>query len=216
MTIELKFYGLRPIDPLQVGEAGLKMQVRGDLPEAKASGFVTVTTILREMLGPAKFGQVVAKLSPPTAALVKVPPLPIQWIPCDRYGELVSTALVHGFGGDEEQLIEMGRRAFFHDLNTLYKLFVRLRSPGWVMERGSKLWLTFNRNNGMLHTKPIGERQCQVTYEKVCAVYPGFWSYQRGCLLAVVKATGYAKATVLFTSGGTASGDATLVVDWSQ
>ena len=188
--------------------------VAGELPEAKAAGFVTVTTVLREMLGPDKFAHVVTKLPSPTAALVKTPPLPLQWIPCDRYAELVSTALTHGFGGDEEQLIEMGRRAFFHDLKTLYRLFVRLRSPAWVIERGSKLWLTYNRNNGLLHTKQIGDRQCQVTYEKVCAIYPGFWSYQRGCLLAVVKATGYPNATVAFTSGGNTSGDRTLTIDW--
>lgn len=211
----LKLYGLLPIDQGYVGEAGL-MRAQAELPEAKAAGFVTVTTVLREMMGAEKFAHVVAKLPAATAAMVKTPPLPVQWIPCDRYAELVSTALVHGFAGDEEQLIEMGRRAFFHDLKTLYRIFVRLRSPGWVMERGSKLWLTYNRNNGMLHAKQIAERQCQVTYEKVCAVYPGFWSYQRGCLLAVVKATGFPAATVLFTSGGKTSGDATLLVDWSQ
>ena len=185
------------------------------LPEAKAAGFITVTTILRDMLGADAFAAVVSKLPPATAALVKTPPLPLQWIDCDRYAELVSTALVHGFAGDEASLIEMGRRAFFHDLKTLYRLFVRLKSPAWVMERGSKLWLTYNRNNGLLHARPIGDRACEVTYEKVCAVYPGFWSYQRGCLLAVVKATGYPRAQVVFTRGGDQSGDATLMVDWS-
>jgi hypothetical protein len=186
-----------------------------ELPEAKASGFVTVTTVLRDMLGADVFAVVVSKLPPATAALVKTPPLPMQWIPCQRYGELVSTALVHGFGGDEESLIEMGRRAFFHDLKTIYRLFVRLKSPAWVIERGSKLWLTYNRNNGLLHSRQINDRQCEVTYEKVCMVYPGFWSYQRGCLLAVVKATGYPNAKVAFTRGGDQSGDATLTIDWT-
>jgi hypothetical protein len=184
------------------------------LPEAKAAGFLTVTMILRDMLGTEAFAALVSKLPPATAALVKTPPLPLQWIDCDRYAELVSTALMHGFGGDEEQLIEMGRRAFFHDLKTLYRLFVRLKSPSWVMERGSKLWLTYNRNNGLLRARPIDDRSCEVIYEKVCAVYPGFWSYQRGCLLAVVKATGYPRAQVVFTRGGDQSGDATLLIDW--
>ena len=167
------------------------------------------------MWGPEAFAAFEARLPPQTAQLVKKPPLPVEWLPCERYGELVSTALRYAFAGDEESVIDMGRRALFHDLKTLYRLFVRLRSPAWAIERGSKLWLTYNHNNGLLHTKQIGDRQCMVIYEKVCAVYPGFWAYQRGCLLAVVKATGYPEATVSFTSGGTAaSGDARLTIDW--
>ena len=122
------------------------MQALVELPEAKAAGFVTVTTVLREMLGAEKFARVVAKLPPQTAQLVKTPPLPVEWLPCERYSELVSTALRHAFSGDEESVIDMGRRALFHDLKTLYRLFVRLRSPAWAIERGSKLWLTYNRN----------------------------------------------------------------------
>jgi len=48
-----------------------------------------------------------------------------------------------------------------------------------------------------LTARKLGEGRCEVSYEKIRAVYPGFWSYQRGCLLAAVHATGYTKATVV-------------------
>jgi uncharacterized protein (TIGR02265 family) len=183
--------------------------------EAKGAGFKTVTAVLREMLGPEQFSAVVARLSSPTAALIKVPPLPVQWIPCERYAELVSTALQHGFGGDEERVAEMGRRAIGHDLNTIYRLFIKLMSPPWVIARASSLWLTYNRNNGALRARQISEKQCEVVYERVQVVYPGFWSYQRGCLQAAVQATGFAKARVLLTQSRGAAGDAVFTVDWS-
>jgi hypothetical protein len=185
-------------------------------PLAKAAGFNSVVAVLRDgLLGAPAFAAVVDKLPPATVAAIKTPPLPVQWIPCERYADLVSMALVHGFGGDEEQLVEMGRRAFLHDLRTLYRMFIKLLSPGFVIGRASKLWLTYNRNNGLLTARQLDQHRCEVTYEKIVAVYPGFWSYQRGCLLAAVQATGYHKATVAVARAGGADGNARFTVDWS-
>jgi hypothetical protein len=185
-------------------------------PVAKAAGFNSVVAVLRDgLLGADAFATVVGKLPPATAAAIKTPPLPVQWIPCERYADLVSMALMHGFRGDEERLVEMGRRAFLHDLKTLYRMFIKLMSPGFVIGRASKLWLTYNRNNGLLTARQVSEHRCEVTYENIVAVYPGFWSYQRGCLLAAVQATGYDKAVVGVSRAGTVKGNALFTIDWS-
>jgi hypothetical protein len=182
---------------------------------AKAAGFNSVVAVLRDgLLDAGTFASVVRKLPPETAHAIMKPPLSVQWIPCERYGELVSTTLTHGFGGDEERLVEMGRRAFLHDLKTLYRVFIKFLAPAYVIERGSKLWLTYNRNNGLLTARRLGDRSAEVRYEKIAAVYPGFWSYQRGCLLAAVQATGYPKATVVVARAGDADGNALFTIDW--
>jgi hypothetical protein len=170
--------------------------------------------VLRDgLLGADAFAGIVRKLPPATAAAIETPPLPVKWIPCERYGDLVSAALLHGFGGDEERLVEMGRRAFLHDLKTLYRVFIKLLSPGYVITRASSLWLTYNRDNGRLTARQLDERSCEITYERIVAVYPGFWSYQRGCLLAAVQATGYPKATVVLSRADT-HGNAVFKADW--
>jgi hypothetical protein len=185
-------------------------------PLAKAAGFNSVVAVLRDgLLGAKAFAVVVDQLPAATAAAVKAPPLPVQWIPCERYADLVSITLVHGFGGDEERLVEMGRLAFLHDLKTLYRLFIKLFSPGFVINRGSSLWLTYNKNNGNLVAQQVGDRRCEVRYENIVAVYPGFWSYQRGCLLAAVQATGYPRVTVTVTRAGDKKGNAVFTIDWS-
>jgi hypothetical protein len=184
-------------------------------PLAKAAGFNSVVASLRDgMLDAEAFAKVIGKLPPETAAAIKTPPLSVQWIPCERYGDLVSSALVHGFGGDEERLVEMGRRAFLHDLKTVYRVFIRLMSPGFVIDRATKLWLTYNRDNGLLTARQVGDQRAEVSYEKIVAVYPGFWSYQRGCLLAAVQATGYSKATAV-QSRADRHGNAMFTIDWS-
>jgi hypothetical protein len=186
-------------------------------PLAKAAGFNSVVSVLRDgMLDARSFAAVVARLPAETAAAIKTPPLPVQWIPCERYGDLVSTALRFGFDGDEEQLVEMGRRAFLYDLKTLYRMFIKLLTPSFVISRGTKLWLTYNRNNGLLTARQVGDRRCEVTYENIVAVYPGFWSYQRGCLLAAVQATGYQKVTVAMGRVADLRGNALFTIDWSE
>jgi hypothetical protein len=181
---------------------------------AKAAGFNSVVAVLRDsMLGAAAFADVVRKLPAATAAAIETPPLPVQWIPCERYADLVSAVLVHGFGGDEERLVEMGRRAFLHDLKTVYRVFIKLMSPSHVIARASNLWLTYNRGNGALTARALDDRRCEVSYDKIVAVYPGFWAYQRGCLLAAVQATGYTNATVVL-SRHDALGNAMFTVDW--
>ena len=199
-----------------VGASDQQSSVDGDArPVAKVVGFNSVVAVLRDdMLGADRFAAIVGRLPPATANAIRQPPLPVQWIPCERYGDLVSTALVHAFGGDEERLVEMGRRAFLHDLKTVYRVFIKLLAPAFVIERGTKLWLTYNRNNGVLTARRTGDRSAEVTYEKIVAVYPGFWSYQRGCLLAAVQATGFPKATVAVARPGDATGNATFRVDW--
>ena len=184
-------------------------------PLAKAAGFNSVVAVLRDgLLSADAFAAVVRKLPPETAAAIERPPLSVQWIPCARYGDLVSATLEHGFAGDEEQLVEMGRRAFLHDLKTLYRVFIKVLTPAFVIERGSALWLTYNRNNGTLTTRRTGDRTVEVSYEKIVAVYPGFWSYQRGCLLAALQATGYSKGTVVLARPADAKGNALFKVDW--
>jgi uncharacterized protein (TIGR02265 family) len=189
------------------------MDERGQ-PEAKGAGFNTVAAVIRTMLGPKGFETVTRALPPSTAALMKQPPLPMQWLPCGHFGELISTALRHGFNGDEQQLVEVGRKSLVHDLNTLYRMFVKLLSPRYVIDRGAKLWLTYNRNNGTLRAVQTGDHSCDVFYEGVACVYPGFWAYQRGCLTAAMEATGYRKATITLVRGAGTTGDAQFTLAW--
>jgi uncharacterized protein (TIGR02265 family) len=213
MLSVLKCSGLVPI--LTLVTTGAVMDANAT-PEAKGAGFNTVAAVIRTMLGPKQFESVTRALPPATAALVKQPPLPMQWLSCDRFGDLISISLRHGFNGDEQQLVEVGRKSLVHDLNTLYRMFVKLLSPRYVIDRGAKLWLTYNRNNGTLRAVQTGDHSCDVFYERVACVYPGFWAYQRGCLMAAMEATGYRKATITLVRGGGSGGDAQFTLVWGS
>jgi hypothetical protein len=186
-------------------------------PTAKGAGFNSIVAILRdELLSAEEFAGFVRKLPPETAEAIQTPPLPMEWIPCARYGDLLSGLLKHAFRGDEERVVELGRRAFLYDLKTLYRVFIKLMSPGYVIDRASRIWLTYNRDNGALSARKVGETRCEVHYDKIRAIYPGFWAHQRGCLLAAVQATGYPRVTAVVSRPDDGQGNAIITVDWAK
>jgi hypothetical protein len=185
-------------------------------PMAKGAGFNSIVAVLRdEFLKGEEFAGLVRKLPAETAAVIQTPPLPMEWIPCARYGDLLSGVLKHSFRGDEQRVVELGRRAFLYDLKTLYRVFIKLMSPGFVIDRASRIWQTYNRDNGSLSARKLGDSRCEVSYDRVRAIYPGFWAHQRGCLLAAVQATGYPNPTAVFSRPDDGQGNAAITVDWS-
>jgi hypothetical protein len=184
-------------------------------PMAKGAGFNSLVAVLKnEFLSAEEFAGLVRKLPPETAEAIQTPPLPMQWIPCARYGDLLSGVLKHAFRGDEERVVELGRRAFLYDLKTLYRVFIKLMSPGYIIDRASRVWHTYNRDNGLLTARKLGDTRCEIHYDKIRAIYPGFWAHQRGCLLAAVQATGYPRATAVFSRPDDGHGNAVITVDW--
>jgi uncharacterized protein (TIGR02265 family) len=183
-------------------------------PEAKANGFNTTVRVLQAMLSPAAFARVVEALPPETAELIAHKPLPLAWLPVERYGDLIATALRVGFGGEEERIVDVGRRMIVADLKTLYRMFIKLLSPQYVIERATKLWLTYNRNNGIVTLHEVGAQVCDVHYEDVRGIYPGHWAYQRGVICGIVEAAGYRHVAVKVLRGGRNEHGAVLQVTW--
>jgi hypothetical protein len=195
-------------------------ETRADLdanpqPMAKGAGFNSLVAVLRDdFLSAEELASLVRKLPRETAEAIQTPPLPMEWIPCARYGDLLSGVLKHAFRNDEERVVELGRRAFLYDLKTLYRVFIKLMSPAFVIDRASRIWHTYNRDNGSLTARKLGDTRCEIHYDRIRALYPGFWAHQRGCLLAAVQATGYPRPTAFFTRPDDGQGNAVITVDW--
>jgi hypothetical protein len=185
-------------------------------PATKALGFNSMVKVLREILTPEQYQRFIRRLPNDTAALIAKPPLPLSWIPCRHRADVVTTALTVSFGGDEERLAALGRGALLFDLKTLYKLFIKLLSPQHVMERSASLWLTYNRDNGVVRAVETGPHSCEVHYQEIAVVYPGFWAYQKGAILGVGAATGFSKTDVRLLKGGRNEGQAVFAVAWEK
>lgn len=186
-------------------------------PEGKGSGFIGLLNTLRAMVPEDAYARLVRSVPEDTAELMRKPPLPVAWIPSRHFYEVLEAAARQIFGGDESQVSEVGRRALHADLKGVYRMFVRLLSPGWVIERGTRLWETYSRNNGRLRAVSVDDHTCDVVYEDLPAKFmtPAYWAYQRGCVRAAIEVTGMKNVAVETRAGGGRENHCTLRVRWS-
>jgi hypothetical protein len=181
--------------------------------ESKASGFNSSVRALKELY-PQKFEAFVAALPPETAALLRTPPLSMSWISSRHFVALLVTALHVLFGGDPEKATEVARRAIANDLGTVYRIFIRLASPAFVLERAGKIYATYTRNNGRLRVIRSGKGFAEMTFEGVVWRSPVTWAYNAGALLATIDATGLKNGKVVLTSGGGDGADGIMMCTW--
>jgi hypothetical protein len=185
-------------------------------PESKASGFNGGVAALRKVAGEAAFEHLVIPLLPAeTAALVRKPPLAVAWLPARNFIDLVRAA-DRIFGGDESKLMEWGHQALLGDMKTVYRMFIRLLSPQFVIERGAKLWDTYVRNQGTARATVTGDRSADVRYEGLALelMSPAYWAYQRGALRGIMDATGMKNIQVETIAGAGNNNHAHFRIRW--
>ncbi len=186
------------------------------MAELKGTGFASATAALREVAGETAFTRMVATLPPATQALVHKPPLPMTWVEAVRFAELLQAAARELLANDERRAQAAARVAMGNDLRGVYKIFIRLLSPTYVISRGAKMWDTYARNNGTMRSEAVGERAAEVHYDGIAPElsFPMYWAWQRGVLQAVGEATGIKNVRIETVSGGGHLGQCVLRASW--
>jgi hypothetical protein len=171
---------------------------------------------IKSLCTEADWQRAVAAMPPAARDLALNPPLPVTWINAHAITDLIRIGHQVALKGNDELLVQAARTAIKGDLNTLYKIFIRLASPQWVIDRAPKLWETYSRNNGTVSSSRTGERSTEVRYSKVTVTTPTFWLYQQGGLGGVLEATGLKHPMVKLVSGGGTSHDGVFHCSWQD
>jgi hypothetical protein len=185
-------------------------------PETKGSAFISAVNALKKMAPPAAFERMVESLPPEAAQLVRKPPLPVEWLPSKLWFDVIYGAHRHLFNGDDEKMAELACIALMGDLRTVYKVFIKLLSPQYVIERGTRIWETYARNSGHLRAQPVSDNSCDVFYQDLPKEYmcDAYWAYQRGAVKGAIEATGMKGVEVVVLAGGGKENKAILRCSW--
>jgi hypothetical protein len=183
-------------------------------PAIKAVAFNSIAAELRRMCDEERFARVVAALPPETAALIEHSPLPVSWVPQPHVAALVRAAYEVAFRRDERRLQSLAARAIVSDLSVVYRFFVRLASPEWVIERVASMWKAYYRDNGAVTVERQGERCVHVCYRGLPRPSPLFWSFQCGTIRGIARATGVTDVTTRVLEISEATGDCTIEATW--
>jgi hypothetical protein len=171
-------------------------------PEAKASGLISWTKVVRQTVDSGRWNRFLAAIPPETRMVVEHPPLPITWLPMRPLLPIWEKANELLFDGDLEKGTDVARRQIREDLSTIYRVFIRVASPRFVCSRAAAIYSTYFRNNGTARVVAETERSADILVEDVALPSPHLYSRMRGSILGGIELTGARNPRVQIVSGG--------------
>ena len=128
----------------------------------KGRSLLDTVTSIRSAFGDAGLRKVLSSVEPPFRALLAGDVLVSDWYPLDA----MTCALERNLelnDPDEAHAIQRAEQAFDRQLNGVYKIFVRLGSPEWIIKRIGAVHETYFRNV-QIAASFGGERRAVVRY----------------------------------------------------
>ena len=143
----------------------------GGMERVKGSIVAARLRFVRERFGEDALRELIGDLSPLHRRQVEARILPHRWVPFDLYLE-VSLAIDRRFGqGDLALCREMGRFSADVNIPTLYRAFVRLGTPTFILRTAARLW-DLHFRSGRLRVSPLGERGLTLRIEAFESPHP--------------------------------------------
>src|SRR5689334_3017500 len=111
--------------------------------KTKGVGFANVRTFVEERFGPAGWDRVLSELVVSDRRELEAI-LPVGWYSLPLYARLIRAVdQVHGYG-DLSLVVKLGRFEAERDLTTIHRIFLRLASPAFMLEKTADYWRRFH------------------------------------------------------------------------
>lgn len=184
------------------------------LPQLKAAGVNSLIGVLRGMSAPDAFEAFVSGLPDECAALVREPPLVVSWVSLEHSVPLYAHAFEHLFRGSVLKMIELGRLQLRADMSGMYRAFLRIASPSFVLARTSNIYELYTRGCGSLRTIDSQPGCVTVLMEDRPLPSDAFYQYMCGTFEGAIELTGAKDVSVSIIAGGGTSSACRFRVTW--
>lgn len=131
--------------------------------EIKATNCISTRDVIRETVGDARWQSFVANLAPAQKELATRRLLAVEWLDFDAWLELEQRAKRDLFDDSYENYRQMTRLVGERDFSGIYKVFLKIGSPGYIVQQVAKVWATFCR---------VGKMSCPRRPEKPTRAEP--------------------------------------------
>lgn len=109
----------------------------------KGASLINTIGILREVLGVARFQEIVALCPPATQNLIRRTLIAVEWVSLDQWAPFVQTIFEYICRKDEHQFRRLMRAVCKRDFSTLYRSYIAQSSPQGVLEKSSTIWSSY-------------------------------------------------------------------------
>ena len=118
--------------------------------EIKGSVVGDAMKIIKTNYGEDVYGRVLDKLKPQTRAIFDTDSFVLKnWYPLEAFNEFLDADLKVTANGNEQELIRRSEELIEKQMSVIYKVFVKLGSPKFVLERIAAINQTYFREVGV-------------------------------------------------------------------
>jgi hypothetical protein len=149
---------------------------------AEIKGTVLLDTIkaIKARAGEQELAKIAHEVSPETRKIFEAAIQPSNWYPLDAFTEFLDADVRETAGGDRAVLVKRSEKVIEAQLRGIYKVFVKLGSPGFVVTRISAVHATYFRGVQILpevedHTAVIKYIGFQPQHEILECTIVGFF-----------------------------------------
>jgi hypothetical protein len=180
----------------------------------KGAAVLDAVRAMRKGHGDEGFARIVATLDPEARTIFEGAILPTSWYPLDAFVRLLDAELRQGAGGDERALVERAERIVEKQLRGIYRLFVKLGSPEFVLKRIAIVHMTYY-NGVNLETTSLTPGRAVLRYTGYEPAHRLIGNVNIGFFKKALEMSGAKDVVAAFTVPiGDARGYAELVVTW--
>ncbi|MCI0636274.1 MAG: hypothetical protein L0206_20525 [Actinobacteria bacterium] len=168
----------------------------------------TYREVLRERFGEGGLGDVAGALEPETRDLFGSMIIATEWYPNRHIVNLYETIVRVHYGGQPEGIRELGRISAKRDLRGVFKIFVVVVSPQYLVSKTASVWSRYF-DHGRVQIMDQRRGFCRGKFFDVLSYSTAFWHEILGSCIGAIEAAGGKNVVVQIVSGGTAK-DSTM------
>ncbi len=111
--------------------------------EIKGTALIDTIKAIKARAGEQEFARIVEQLDGETKSIFESRISPSSWYPLDAFVQFLETDIRETANGDREVLIARSEKVIESQLRGIYKVFIQLGSPGFVIKRISAVHATY-------------------------------------------------------------------------
>lgn len=109
----------------------------------KGTSVLDTVEAIKARAGKAELDKIISHLDPETREIFQRPISPSSWYSCDAFSRFLEADLRETAGGDAQELVRRAEAVIAKQLSGIYKVFVRLGSPEFIIRRIAAVHATY-------------------------------------------------------------------------
>jgi len=158
--------------------------------QLKGNAFLWTLKFIDQHFGAEARARVIAQLPEEDRPILEGIVLPISWYPLPLFGRLLRAMDSELGKGDLALATERGRWVAVNDIRTIHKVFLKLFTPEWLVERATgTLWKKFH-SSGQWTTEALGEGKARAVLRDLAHVDPAVCASIGGWMIGLFELAG--------------------------